>query len=76
MLGRDVFFLDAPHDVGDDEVLGELPQQYYARATSVPREVLVPRSLADTADLEAFLTTARGGSVAPPDRRSAARSAS
>ena len=63
MLGRDVFFLDAPRDVGDDEVLGSFLQQYYARATSVPREVLVPRSLADTADLEAFLTGRRGSGV-------------
>jgi excinuclease ABC subunit C len=63
MLGRDVFFLDAHHDVGDDEVLGSFLEQYYARATSVPREVLVPRSLADTADLEAFLSTRRGSGV-------------
>jgi excinuclease ABC subunit C len=63
MLGRDVFFLDAHHDVGDDEVLGSFLEQYYARATSVPREVLVPRALADTADLEAFLTERRGSGV-------------
>ncbi len=63
MLGRDVFFLDAPRDVGDDEVLGSFLEQYYARATSVPREVLVPRALADTADLEAFLSERRGTAV-------------
>jgi excinuclease ABC subunit C len=63
MLGRDVFFLDAPREVADDEVLESFLQQYYARATSVPREVLVPRSLADTADLETFLTTKRGSTV-------------
>ena len=63
MLGRDVFFLDAPRDVGDDEVLGSFLEQYYARATSIPREVLVPRSLAETADLEAFLATRRGSGV-------------
>ncbi len=63
MLGRDVFFLDTPRDVTDDEVLGSFLEQYYARATSVPREVLVPRSLADTSDLEAFLTAKRGTHV-------------
>jgi len=63
MLGRDVFFLDAPREVADDEVLGAFIQQYYARATSVPREVLVPRSLADTGDLEAFLAAKRGTNV-------------
>jgi excinuclease ABC subunit C len=63
MLGRDVFFLDAPRDVPDDEVLGSFLEQYYARATSVPREVLVPRALADTAALEAFLAAKRGTNV-------------
>src|SRR6186997_3119230 len=41
MLGRDVFFLDAQRDTGDEEVLESFLQQYYARATSIPREVLV-----------------------------------
>jgi excinuclease ABC subunit C len=63
MLGRDVFFLDAHHDVPDDEVLGQFLLQYYARATSVPREVLVPRSVTETAELEAFLATRRGSGV-------------
>ncbi len=63
MLGRDVFFLDAPRDVPDEEVLHSFLEQYYARATSVPREVLVPRSLTDTGQLEAFLTGRRGGTV-------------
>ncbi len=63
MLGRDVFFLAAPRDVADDEVLESFLLQYYARATSVPREVLVPRALADTADLEAFLAAKRGTGV-------------
>ena len=76
MLGRDVFFLDAHHDVPDDEVLGQFLQQYYARATSVPREVLVPALLTDTADLEAFLAARRGEPRPPPDARSGARSAS
>ncbi len=63
LVGRDVFFLDAPRDVADDEVLESFLEQYYARATSVPREVLVPRALADTADLEAFLAAKRGSGV-------------
>ncbi len=63
MLGRDVFFLDAAHDLPDDEVLESFLEQYYARATSVPREVLVPRALADVAALEAFLAAKRGSIV-------------
>src|SRR4051794_34051237 len=63
MLGRDVFFLDAPRPVPDDEVLGAFLEQYYARATSVPREVLVPRSVTETQELEAFLSAKRGSNV-------------
>jgi excinuclease ABC subunit C len=63
MLGRDVFFLEAHHDVPDDEVLGAFLLQYYARATSVPREILVPRSVTETAELEAFLAERRGSVV-------------
>jgi excinuclease ABC subunit C len=63
MLGRDVFFLDAHHDVPDEDVLSQFLLQYYARATSVPREVLVPRSVTETADLEAFLALRRGSAV-------------
>ena len=63
MVGRDVFFLDAPHDVPDEEVLASFLEQYYARATSVPREVLVPRALVDTAELETFLAAKRGSGV-------------
>ncbi len=63
MVGRDVFFLEVPRDVPDDEVLESFLEQFYARATSVPREVLVPRALADTADLEAFLAAKRGSGV-------------
>ena len=63
MLGRDVFFLDAARDVPDDEVLHSFLEQYYARARSVPREVLVPRSLTENGQLEAFLTERRGATV-------------
>ncbi len=63
MVGRDVFLLDAPREVTDDEVLSSFLLQYYTRASSIPREVLVPRQLADTADLEQFLSTRRDGPV-------------
>jgi len=63
MVGRDVFLLDTPRDVPDDEVIGSFLEQYYARATSIPREVLVPRALAEVMDLEAYLTERRGHNV-------------
>jgi excinuclease ABC subunit C len=63
LIGRDVFLLDAPRDVPDDEVLASFLQQYYARATSLPPEILVPTAPHETADLETYLAGRRGGPV-------------
>ncbi len=63
MVGRDVFLLDAAREAGDDEVLASFLEQYYARATSIPREVYVPSLAPDVGDLEAFLAERRGGPV-------------
>ena len=37
MIGRDVFLLDAAHEAPDEEVLSSFLEQFYARATSIPR---------------------------------------
>jgi excinuclease ABC subunit C len=62
-VGRDVFLLDAAHEAPDEEVLSSFLEQYYARATSIPRRILVPFPLTDSSDLEAFLAGRRGGPV-------------
>ncbi len=61
MIGRDVFLLDAVREASDEEVISSFLLQYYARATSIPPQVLVPAILPDAADLEAFLLARRGG---------------
>ena len=58
-IGRDVFLLDAPRDTTDADVVSGFLLQYYARATSVPREIAVPVHLPDAADLEVFLAIRR-----------------
>jgi excinuclease ABC subunit C len=63
LLGRDVFLLDAMREATDDEVLTSFAEQYYARASSIPREILVPAALSDSAALEAFLAERRAGPV-------------
>jgi excinuclease ABC subunit C len=63
MIGRDVYLLDAVREAADDEVLASFLEQYYARATSIPREIYVPAGAGDTADLETFLAERRGGPV-------------
>ncbi len=63
MVGRDVYLVDATREAADDEVLRAFLEQYYARASSVPREVYVPFALADAGDLERFLSERRGTGV-------------
>lgn len=63
LVGRDVFLLDAAREAPDVEVLSSFLEQYYARATSVPPQVVVPLELPDGPDLEAFLAARRGSGV-------------
>ncbi len=63
LIGRDVYLLDAVREASDAEVLSSFLEQYYARATSIPREIYVPNGVTDTADLQTFLIEKRGGPV-------------
>ncbi len=63
LVGRDVFLLEAVREAADAEVVASFLEQYYARATSIPREVYLPTLTEDVADLEAFLADRRGGPV-------------
>jgi excinuclease ABC subunit C len=63
LLGRDVFLLDAVKEATDDEVLTSFAEQYYARASSIPREIMVPAALSEAPALEAFLAERRAGPV-------------
>ena len=75
MIGRDVYLLDAAREATDDEVLASFLEQYYARATSIPREVYVPGRRGGAAStIQAFLDRAsrRPG---PPARAAARREA-
>ena len=63
LIGRDVYLLDAVRDAPDDEVLTGFLEQYYVRATSIPREIYLPSRITEGGDLEAFLADRRGGPV-------------
>jgi excinuclease ABC subunit C len=63
MIGRDVYMLDAAREASDAEVVGSFLEQYYTRATSIPREVYVPVGVSETAELQGFLAEKRGGPV-------------
>jgi excinuclease ABC subunit C len=63
MIGRDVYLLDAVREASDDEVLASFLEQYYARATSIPREVYAPAGVGEGSAIQAFLSERRGGPV-------------
>ena len=63
MIGRDVYLLDAAREASDTEVLTSFLEQYYARATSIPREIYVPAAITEADELETFLVEKRGGPV-------------
>ncbi len=55
MLSRDIFLLENVADDTDEEALTSFVKQYYARAGSIPPQVLVPFELPETEELEGFL---------------------
>jgi excinuclease ABC subunit C len=63
MIGRDVYLLDAAREASDEVVLTSFLEQYYPRATSIPREVYVPGGVGESDALQAFLAERRGGPV-------------
>jgi len=64
MVGRQTFFLRRPDEATDADVLSSFITQYYTRASSVPREVLLPESLEDEEQLQTWLSELRGQRVA------------
>ncbi len=63
MIGRDVYLLDAAREASDAEVLTSFLEQYYTRATSIPREIYVPAAVTEAEELQTFLVEKRGGPV-------------
>jgi excinuclease ABC subunit C len=54
-LSRDIFLLENVADDTDEEALTSFVKQYYARAGSIPPQVLVPFELPEPDELEGFL---------------------
>jgi excinuclease ABC subunit C len=70
-IGRDVFMLEAPRETTDADVVSGFLLQYYARASSVPKEIAIPVDLPDAPELEVFLTDRRASLTASATRAGA-----
>ncbi len=63
LLGRDHFLLDGSEEESDSAVLTAFLQQYYHRATFVPREILLPVAIdaSESELLTSWLVEKKGG---------------
>ncbi len=63
LSARETFHLRTPDGARAPDVLESFLTQYYAQATSIPREVLLPDSIGEPPAMEAWLTSVRSGAV-------------
>ena len=63
LLGRKDFYIEDVQGRGDEEVLADVLQQFYAKELIVPSEVLLPMEMPDCQVFEAWLTEKRATSV-------------
>jgi len=60
LSGRKTFHLRAPQEPSVKEVLSAFLAQYYAAATTIPQEVLLPTEIPDAERIGAWLSSLRG----------------
>jgi excinuclease ABC subunit C len=63
LVGRESYFLSAPEEESDEEVLEAFCSQYHGSALAVPREIVTEVEPGDKALLESWLGERRGGRV-------------
>jgi len=63
IVGRQTFFLRAPDDTANSEILEAFIVQYYANASSIPRELLLPYDIEHEGPLGSWLSELRGRKV-------------
>ena len=56
-------FAFPPAELPDEEIIGSFLRQYYRVGKFIPRQILIPRTIADRAVLEQWLTELRGERV-------------
>jgi excinuclease ABC subunit C len=61
LIGREYFILEGTEGENDNEVIAQFIKQFYAEASSVPREVLLPNELEEAIIIQQWLNQQRGG---------------
>jgi excinuclease ABC subunit C len=63
VIGREAFFLETPAESSAGDVIEAFLPQYYARSTTIPREVLLSDAISDPHGVEEALAALRGRRV-------------
>lgn len=61
LIGREYFILEGTEDEDDSEVVSEFIKQFYAEASHIPREVLLPNEVEEAVIIQQWLNQKRGG---------------
>jgi len=61
LIGREYFILEGTEDEKDGEVVAQFIKQFYAKASYVPSELLLPNQLEEALIIEQWLKQQRGG---------------
>ncbi len=63
LIGRETFHLRAPGEPCEADVLSAFLTQYYAEASAIPEEILLPTEVAEAEGLSSWLSSLRGKRV-------------
>ncbi|HHU60869.1 MAG TPA: excinuclease ABC subunit UvrC [Natronincola sp.] len=63
LIGRDHFLVDCSAEEEGAEILRSFMQQYYEDAAYIPKEILIPMTLADSSVLQSWMSGLRGNKV-------------
>ena len=63
MIGRDHFLLNGTEDETDSALLNAFLEQYYNKATFIPKEILLPAEIENEEILSAWLSQKKNGKV-------------
>ena len=61
LIGREYFILEGTEDEADSEVVSEFIKQFYAEASHIPKEVLLPNEVEEAVIIQQWLNQQRGG---------------
>jgi excinuclease ABC subunit C len=61
LVGREYFILEGTEDENESEIISQFIKQFYAEASSIPHEILLPNELEETLIIQQWLHQDRGG---------------